>query len=336
MLSEHNVNTMGGIQNNIKFLGDTLKKLGHAAIYLSASDLPGIRVLNKKIIFPMSVIKFLKQEQPDIVHVHGFSSFFVAWCLFITKKIKPDIKLIYTPYVHPFQDHNHPRLAKLFFHLLLKQTFKNIDCIIALTEREKTFLSLYIDVQKIKVIPNGISLVNTSLYKEKPTHNRLLFIGRNDHNKRLDFLQMLETNFREMNLQCDIVTNQSSLSNDVFTYHTNVDDHELKRCFQQATVLVVPSKYESFSIVSLEAMHFGLPVLISDHVQIKSYFGENTFGNIFEYDNSEDFISKLKQILHIDADVYQERSKQNILFSKQFDWKTITLLIIQSCYMDNK
>ncbi len=265
--------------------------------------------------------------------MHGFSSFFVYQCLSAVKKILPNAKLIYTPHYHPFRYHTHPLLASVFFHVFLKRSFKYIDTLVVLTESEKDFFVQYFDENKIKMIPNGITRSLTLRAKEKPDENSILFIGRDDHNKRLDFIESQRTYFECHHIKCHIVTNEEKVSNDIFIYYKDLSSTQLKKLYEKCTLLVVPSKYEAFSLVALEAMSYGTPILISDHVQMKSYLSDNDeFNKIFKYDDNKDFQNKLTSILQIDPKSYKELANKNIQFSKSFEWNKIVeeLLVLYS------
>ena len=330
-ISEHVHTNIGGIENDIRHIGEALKMQGMEVDYMNAKEFTGVSVFDKNIVLKKEIKKRILESGPDVIHIFGFSSFFLYQCLVLSKKILPSTQLIYTPCYHPFSHHKHPSLAFLFFHLFLKKGFKHVDALIALSFKEKEFFTPFIDTKKIHIIPNGLDVISAIRQKEKPEKSRVLFVGRDDHNKRLDFLLTQEEYFRGRGVCVDIVTNHKADSNDVFIFHTKLSQSELNALYQKSSVLVVPSKYESFSIVALEAMAYGTPILISDHVQIKSYLDDNgTFNKVFTYDNKLDFIKKLETVLNIDPEIYQQFSKNNIKFTKSFDWHIIVerLLLI--------
>lgn len=333
LVSENPHTQIGGIENDILHLGNMLIEKGVNIRYLSAKELSGIYLFNKKIVSNNAIKKRILEINPDIIHVYGFSSFFINQILSLAKKTLPYIKLIYTPCYHPFAHHTRPLFAFLFFNSFLKTNLQNVDVLIALTASEKDFFSHYYDPKKIKIIPNGVE-TQPCLPKIKPLQHRLLFIGRNDHNKRLDFLISQKDFFMTHKINCEIVTDRLLPSNEVFTYHTKLNKDDLVNLYHKCSILVVPSRYESFSIVSLEAMTFGNPILISDNVQFKTFFpSDNLFRSVFKYNDIEDFQSKLITILNMTPQEYRMYSEQNINFSASFDWK-IVFDEIYKCYKE--
>lgn len=323
-ISEHSHIGIGGIANHINNIGKILEIQGHDIVYVNAENLHGKHLFRKKLISPTVIKAKLKSVSPDVIHVHGFSSFFVRQCLSLSKEILPNATLVYTPHYHPFRYHTRPLLATLFFHVLLKSNLKHLDTLIALTESEKDFFAPYMFADKITVIPNGITGRDFSIDKKKPTQKRLLFIGRDDHNKRLDFILAQRDYFAQHQIYCDIVTDRDNVSDDVFTFHKNLAHLQLNELYRNSMIMVIPSKYEAFSIVALEAMSFGLPVLLSDRVQIKSYLNDNeAFNMIFQYDNQNSFLEKLEKILNLSSVRYENYAAANIAFSKRFTWDAI-------------
>lgn len=323
-ISENPHTAIGGIENDISHISDICRQKGMRVEYLNAKEFKGIELFGKNFVEKKELENKLLEISPHVIHIFGFSSFFLSQALHISKKVLPNVRLIYTPCYHPFSHHNRPFLAFLFFYFFLKKGFNNVDTLIALSPKEKEFFTQYIDEQKINIIPNGIDITVQIESKVKPVKPRVLFVGRDDNNKRLDFLLTQEEYFRDRGIYVDIVTNHKEGSNDVFTFHSKLSRSELNALYQQSSVMVVPSKYESFSIVALEAMAYGTPILISDHVQIKSYLEDNgVYNKVFTYDDKSDFVEKLESILTIAPKKYQQCSENNIKFTKSFDWNLI-------------
>jgi len=331
-ITEHPIKTKGGIQKHVSKIGFYLSDK-YEIRYLSAAEVSQNEIFGKKLIFSIaSIVQKIKAIKPNIIHVHGFSSFFVQKTLVACASF-PKIKVVYTPHYHPFEYHTRPWAAKFFFHLFLKPSLENVDKLIVLSESEKDFFSKWIHEDKICKIPNGIEEVDNKFYKSKPVTNTLLFIGRNDSNKRLDFLLGLKNCFREKKVFCKIVTDKAPFpSNDVFTFYENVSDAVIQMLYEESTIVVVPSRYEAFSIVALEAMAKGLGLLLSDRVRFAEYLEPQMMAKIFAYNDKSDFCKNLDRLLTIDSKAYAEYSRRHIEYAKKFIWKKITEQIEKECY----
>jgi glycosyltransferase involved in cell wall biosynthesis len=333
-LSEFPYTDLGGISTHIKAVSTQMKKVGDEVYFLSATDFDGFKLFDKKLVPIKTIYQKLKDINPNVIHIHGFSSFFVANALIASKKLGS--KIVYTPHYHPFNFHNRPNMAKAFFYFYLKSAISKADCIVVLSEEEKLFFKSHFQKSHIEVIPNGIVLNrDENFIKKVPAKKNLLFIGRDDTNKRLDFLESFKDYFEKNDIYCKVVSDVKKTSSKYFTYLTNLTDEELKRLYQDAYLVIIPSKYEAFSLVALESLSLGTPVLISDRVQIKSYFDRSLLeiNGIFPYDDKEKFLIQLNRIISIDSSDYEIGAKRNIEFAYKFDWSEIARKL-RECYQN--
>ena len=89
----------------------------------------------------------------------------------------------------------------------------------------------------------------------------------------------------------------NNLTNVIFEGRKEGD--ELYGIMSAADVLVLPSSFEPYGAVVSEALQWGAPVLVSDRVGAKSLVEPGKNGEIFEFNNAEDFYKKLTAILKL-------------------------------------
>jgi glycosyltransferase involved in cell wall biosynthesis len=161
---------------------------------------------------------------------------------------------------------------------------------------------------KASLIPHWIT--NNSFPSPKPTNDpkMLLFVGRNEKNKGIDHLYTLPKH--KYNVHC--VTNKKLERND-FTYHINIENNELSSLYNKASLVIVPSKYEAFSLVALEALSHETPVLASDRVRIADHIHGCSGFIVFNYDDYSDFIDKIESAQNL----YVDSSKIKNIFSAE-------------------
>jgi glycosyltransferase involved in cell wall biosynthesis len=100
----------------------------------------------------------------------------------------------------------------------------------------------------------------------------ILFVGRlNESNKGFEHLYHLPEGLYE--IHC--VGNGDITMRSDMIHHTNISDNELMDLYLKASLLVVPSRYEAFSYVSIEALMCNTPIVISDRVRIADYLQGN-------------------------------------------------------------
>lgn len=256
--------------------------------------------------------KILEKEilniNPDIIHVNGYTSKIlkqIAKIARIHNKI-----LAYTPHWHPFSTMNRPWLKKQFFNTYIKPYIPEIKGIICINKEELAFFS------KISSKTNFIHHWNTTDYsdilgvKKNSIPNRILFVGRlNDQNKGLE--HVLKFPIGEFDIHCVGVGNVPRRSD--LTQHIQISHEDLIKLYMSSSLVVVPSRYEAFSYVSMEALCLGIPVVMSDRVKIADVLSEKNGYDVFKYSDYEEFLSKVRCLIGTKFD----NSQYLRLFSKE-------------------
>lgn len=122
--------------------------------------------------------------------------------------------------------------------------------------------------------------------------NRLLFIGRtNDKNKGFDYLRYLPKDKYDIQIVGDYIKTDRT----DFHFNYNITDKQLIELYKSSSALLIPSRYEAFSYVALEALSFGTKILISDRVRIADYLPNGSY-IVFKYGNIRSFINSVDKI----------------------------------------
>jgi len=254
----------------------------------------------------------INEQDVDIVHINGFGSLSVIQMFWHAKKAKK--KIVYTAHWHPFKYLNHPFRAKVFFYLLLKPFIKRYaDVVVTINNEDTAFFKKFHN--NVKQIPHWIDgeLSSPKVDVEKDS-SMVLFVGRfNDPNKGAEHLSYLPEG--KYNIHCVGPCN-GGLRSDM-TSHVNIPFEELCQLYAKASLLVVPSRYEAFSYVALEALSYGTPVLLSDRVKIADYLERIEGVTVFKYHDYQDFCDKVKK--SVEASIIIDKEK----IMKRFSGKVI-------------
>ena len=210
----------------------------------------------------------------DIVHIHGFASFLAVQAIIIAKLCKK--KVIYTAHYHPIETLDNPMVGRLFYYLLLKPVLHFVDAFIALNNEDRKVIGKHI--RRVFQIPHWMRLKAKDISLSEKNPNMILFVGRNKGNKGVDHLLQLPKNKYEIHCVCG----DSYIDRDDFILHHDISNEELSDLYAKASLLVVPSKYEAFSLVALEAFMHRTPVLMSDRVRIADYLNGCSGYTIFK------------------------------------------------------
>lgn len=108
-----------------------------------------------------------------------------------------------------------------------------------------------------------------------------------------------------------------------------VDQQTLHRYYASADIVVMPSYYESFGMVALEAMAMGVPVIASNVGGLQCVVHEGITGLHARPGNSKDFGQKIVHLLKNPK--IRERMGENssILASQNFSWDIVSDQIIK-------
>lgn len=94
---------------------------------------------------------------------------------------------------------------------------------------------------------------------------------------------------------------------------------ELMQRFRDSDIFVMPSRYETFGLVYVEAMTQGLPVIYTSGQGFDRQFEDGVVGYPVDPDRPEDIADKIVNVLQC----YDEISKACIDLSPTFDWNSL-------------
>ncbi|BBN97845.1 glycosyltransferase [Sporolactobacillus terrae] len=247
--------------------------------------------------------KLIKQIKPDIVHIHStFAGVFVRLPLFF--QLKKKYRTIYCAHGWSFMMSVNPLYKKIYGYIerfLAKKT----DLIINISKHEFYGSQKYrIPKKKSIVIPNGVSTELHLLPEEKVSIGidqskiNLLFVGRFDRQKGLDILIDFFNQYKFENVQLYLL-GSPVLNSETIHYPCNifnlgwVDNSIIDSYYEWFDAIIIPSRWEGFGLVAIEAMKNNKAVIASDRGALPEIVHDGINGYLF---NIEDYTS-LKNIL---------------------------------------
>ena len=257
--------------------------------------------LNRPIIFDFfKIVKAIKNFSPDIVHTHLFGGDFYGR---ICARLAGVKKIISTEQNVNFSEGKLRKLAKFLTSLLAIR-------IVAASKAIKKYLIADEGVapEKIEVIYNGVETDKFSpLARDyKPSGRPLVVgsIGRLTEQKGFDYL--LEALAKIKEVECLIAGEGEEKENLEKKIKMLGLDRRVKlvglqkdvpQFLRSLDVFVLPSRWEGFGIVLLEAGLSGLPIIASRVDGILEIIEDGLNGWLFEKGNVEELADKLKKIL---------------------------------------
>jgi len=279
--------------------------------------------------------------RPDIIHCHDWMTVLVGI------KVKYILGIPFLFHLHlPNQDTLCRNIENLGLICADKVTVSSDVLCQQIPRREIEITDKISD--RIVAIPNGVDTNLFSLPENKYQANKdgeyLLFVGRLVRQKGVDVLlhamQYILKGFSGKNIKLKIVGEgppEYEIWLKELSAHLNIKDNvewlgwvshgnELVRLYQNAKIVVIPSIYEPFGIIALEAMACGRPIVASDEGGLREIigYGNDASGYLCEKSNDLDFAQWIMTLLRFD-EVAQKMSHNGFMKIKSgiYSWNRI-------------
>lgn len=317
--------------------------------------------------FIQNYLSFIKKNtlEYDVIHCHYYLSGLIGLQLkALRDKPAPTIMTFHTlalmKNLVARDEFEKEEVARIDAEFELTQ---KVDAIIAPSENEKEYLKYLYNTpeHKIYIVPPG---VNTSLFKpldkliaknkiHAPIEGKmLLFVGRIEPLKGLDMLmyalKVLKTKDRNLQVCLWIVGGDISqkphlwsrqlilLKNLMHLLHISMmvkfigqqPQSMLPYYYNAAEMVIMPSHYESFGIVTLEAMACGTPVITTNVAGVSNLIDVKHTSLITTVNNPLLLASQIKYLL-INNKKHIQMSKDLYKKAQEYKWEIIGEKIIK-------
>lgn len=233
---------------------------------------------------------FRKKRFDDLVTFH-------AGVALVVSRIIDKIKLIQWIVT----EHSYPRSYTWKRRLLNQYVYRKADRLVVLTDEIADYYRKRF-MPNVTVIPNPVSFISNDL--SRYSHN-VLAVGRIEEVKRFDLLVeaygSIANKYPDWKLrivgggsQFDKLKQQSEPYNNIELLGSRKD---IKELMLDSSFLVISSQFEAFSMVALEAMECGLPIVSTQLPSI--YFITKGYNAAIyvDLDNYDDFTDKIEQLM---------------------------------------
>lgn len=297
----------GGVATYIRTLVDGLQDYHDIENYLVMSEYKSQKEwgnVPKKIFYYkykrnianiFSAIKqiheVIEKVNPDIIHVHStWAGLFVRLPYLIKRK---KCKIIYT--AHGWSFIMDVSKEKKFLYAIIERILSIVtDKIINISKfEEREALNYGLDKKKMIVIYNGVKDKNYNIEYNLDENNnkiKLLFVGRLDKTKGIDILLNIYNKYKFKNLHLYIIgesvlDNIEIKFNDNTTYLGWIDNKDIDKYYKMCDVVIMPSRWDGFGLVAVEAMRNSKPVIVSNRGALPELIKNGINGYIFDLDN---------------------------------------------------
>ena len=237
-----------------------------------------------------------------------------------------------------------------------REILERANCVVATSPQEQeTLRSLVSHRGQIEVIPCGTDTNNFRLTSKTHARTKLklsshekviLYVGRFDERKGIETLVRAFALLKEQeltNLKLLIVGGSSANMPDgderkrieeivdelgmreATIFAGRIGHDILPLYYAAADVCVIPSHYEPFGLVAIEAMACGVPVVASDVGGLKFTIIPEETGLLVEAKNIEAFASAIRRILFDDLWVRKMRKQASANVNQRFSWAGVSI-----------
>jgi len=300
-------------------------------------------------VFIPSMLGALLKEKPDIIHTHSYGYFQTTAGAF-TKKLK-NTPLVITLHFHPswsmWGGNKRKNLRKFYDRIFGRSAIHAPDMIICHTENEKKLLSSFsLPDEKIRIIPAGVdfnrfeTIPSPKIFRKAyGIQDRIvLYVGRLASNKGLayliDAMPKIISQFKDTSLVLigEDEGQRKSLENRVkklgikdkviFTGHIKSDE-VLRSAYSACEVFVLPSEYEAFGIVLLEAMACEKPCVATSVGGVPEVIEDGETGLLVNYAKSDELASTIIALLNDEERRIKMGKAGRIRVKEKYTWPKI-------------
>jgi glycosyltransferase involved in cell wall biosynthesis len=342
----------GGVEKHVEALATSLAKQGQEVFVYTRpnytnrklTEYQGVKLISRpslstKHLDALSHTLLCSLDvlfrQADVVHFQAIGPASLLW---LVKIFKPKTKIVFTFHCQDYYHQKWGRLARWYLHFGEMVGCRLADEVIAVSRGLVGYIATKYSRQA-RYIPNGVMISGNS--DNSHILNKLgllpqkyiLAVSRLVRHKGLQYLieafRRLKTDYRLVIVgggahTDDYVAELKSLAagdERIILAGEQAGDN-LTQLFSQAGLFVQPSESEGLSVALLEAMAYGLPVLISDIPENLEAIGG--YGQSFHSRDIDDLTVKLQQWLDNPEDGYKLAQQAQIRVRAEYDWFNIT------------
>lgn len=246
--------------------------------------------------------QLLKEIKPDVIHVH--SSFAGIYGRLAALSLLWHHRVVYCAHgwsflmrVPPYKKQVYTLMERLFSYCC--------KVIIAISDCEyNAALRAGLDRKKLYKVYSGIETGLAPLKHDKrldrlffPDKINLLFLGRYDRSKGFDRLMDFFSSYKNdtivLHTAGSPVIDAAVKIADGVIDHGWVEHSMVPQLLRRCDAVIVPSRWEGFGLVVLEAMKYGKAVLVSERGALPELVQEGLNGEVFRFDNDASWVAML-------------------------------------------
>ncbi len=251
----------------------------------------------------------IKWLNPDLIHAHSSK----GGVLGRLAALRTGIPVIYTPNAYAFLGAS--RFNGKIYQLVERVLRHTTACLLAVGESERTrsINDVGFPESKVALVNNAISLPAVSNMEEDITEPMVLMVGRLCYQKNPEMFVRAAGRVHRRHPECRFeLIGGGYQEHHGRTVRGLIDELDLQDRFEihdwmtpqgvadritQATIMVVPSRYDGLPFIPLEAMALGKPVVGTRVDGVQDVIVDGETGFLVDLDDDESMAQKIMELL---------------------------------------
>lgn len=278
--------------------------------------------------YSKSVYKYIENHPDAIIYSQGLSVWYNINTL-------PGRVVINPHGLEPYQAQTlKDRIITIPFRFVFNHLFEKATYVISLGGHLSDILNRKAGKDKVVVIPNAINLPHQPDRKYDLEKIKVLFVGRFAFNKGiqhlLEAIELMNAEGLQHTFHFTLVGKgplfeslQKKYQFENLRYAGAASDDELKQLYLSSDIFILPTLFEGMPTVVLEAMGYGLPIIVTDTGATLSMVNEQN-GYIIEKKSAADIQQKLISFSQLSAESKKQLSDNSYQKVKtNFTWNIV-------------
>ena len=333
----HIINTIDYEKNNFStFCFRLLRKINQKTLIITRLNLK--KVLRKFVLLPGLEKRYVSVLASSFDVVIGVGCWYSLLLAYISPKIVNTITVgwMHSTYESYF---NNPNSLSYGYENVFSEIAKNLNEIFVLTKSDKTKFDSEIGINS-RVLYNPVDetfFVGGRKYKKR---HRLLFVGRiSMQHKGVDFLIPIMKKVLRKYSDVELTVVGDGPDKDNFqklVFENKLEEKirlvgqssDVKQYYLESDILLVPSRWEGFGVVLIEAMACGTPVIAYENKGPNEIIKNNVNGILIKPYEIDEFSNEIIKLLD-DAKRWEKLSEQ--AYRRACDFSTQKTI---ECFME--
>ncbi|BEP34172.1 MULTISPECIES: glycosyltransferase family 4 protein [Variovorax] len=253
--------------------------------------------------YAAEIKKIIRSERPAVLHLHSSIPGGIVRALALLGQVPAETKIVYCSHGWAF-DQVGPAYKKSIYRWIEWLLSHWSDAIICISGHEFRVAEKF-GIKRCKCIPNGIQPIapiseNTVAPKVPARPRRVLFVGRLDRQKGIDALldayARVQPGFKLVIVGGAVRNDLSLARSSEIEFAGWLEKDELEEAYRSCDAVIVPSRWEGFGLVAVEAMARSKPVFASAVGGLVDIVEDNRNGRLFSLDALDDVLREIDRI----------------------------------------